>query len=613
MAQYTNNFNLLKPELTDAADITKMNGNWDIVDQRLKLNDTKVTELEQEVDSKIGNLDVYSKSEVNNLLSPKANKSEVESALASKANTSDLSAKAPLASPTFTGTPKAPTASSGTNTTQIATTAFVMNEVKDKVTQTTMNNAIETAVAPTLRVVRPTIGNLAEGSIIQIIEDGTPVDFCVAKHNYEGTGRTLVVRKAHSSTVTSFANTATNKYESSRLDTFLNETYITRLDSKVQSALAEVPIEVTGKQSSTVYTINRKIFELSATEYGLSVSEGATLGSVLPVATSILPEKGSNGNSTWSRTAIYTTSGDTYVVNKTDGAVSAASTSSLYYQPAFTLPSDYSYSDEPTIVGDGKVFELATKDDFDTISNQYVWEKYKDETMLIPAYANKTQFYLYSSKYKSYTFGKNFTMSADGTYTVTETFTPSQTPINSNQNYWMNIYPFYFKDDTGAMYRATGWYTGYDTYIMVNVNKMTSKSVTSKVNYGYVSSNLPNAYPISDGFNYEPLGRFGGIGHSVTGAIVYDSVFTSEHDVVLGFRPKAVFVEDMSGIRQYSSNTDKYGGFTIDGYSQIHSYLSSDTPYKVEFLKITDYGFQMMNYAVSGTTGYRYKYYIAFR
>lgn len=39
--------------------------------------------------------------------------------------------KAPLASPTFTGTPAAPTAATGTNTTQIATTAFVQNEISN--------------------------------------------------------------------------------------------------------------------------------------------------------------------------------------------------------------------------------------------------------------------------------------------------------------------------------------------------------------------------------------------------------------------------------------------------------------------------------------------------
>ena len=275
MSSKTTNYNLHKIDLSDAPpDITVLNQNWDIIDQQLKLGDSKVT-------------------------------------------------------------------------------------------QTEMSNAIETAIKPALRVVSPAIKDLAEGSIIQIAEEGTLVDFCVAKHNYEGTGRTLVVRKEHSSTVTSFANTSTNKYESSRLDTFLNETYLARLDSKVQAALTEVPIGVTGKQSSSVYTINRKIFALSTTEYGLSVSEGATLGSVLPVASSILPEKGSNGNTTWSRTAVYTTSGNVYTVAKGSTATSSVSTSSLYYQPAFTLPAEYAYSDETTIVGNGKVFEFATKSDLE--------------------------------------------------------------------------------------------------------------------------------------------------------------------------------------------------------------------------------------------------------
>lgn len=42
--------------------------------------------------------------------------------------------KAPLASPTFTGTPAAPTAAAATNTTQIATTAFVQQEIATAVT-----------------------------------------------------------------------------------------------------------------------------------------------------------------------------------------------------------------------------------------------------------------------------------------------------------------------------------------------------------------------------------------------------------------------------------------------------------------------------------------------
>lgn len=44
-----------------------------------------------------------------------------------------LGLKAALASPTFTGTPAAPTAAQGTNTTQLATTAFVQQEIQTNI------------------------------------------------------------------------------------------------------------------------------------------------------------------------------------------------------------------------------------------------------------------------------------------------------------------------------------------------------------------------------------------------------------------------------------------------------------------------------------------------
>lgn len=49
--------------------------------------------------------------------------------------------RAPVASPTFTGTPAAPTAGTGTSTTQIATTAFVQQEL-DSTTKTTITSAM---------------------------------------------------------------------------------------------------------------------------------------------------------------------------------------------------------------------------------------------------------------------------------------------------------------------------------------------------------------------------------------------------------------------------------------------------------------------------------------
>jgi hypothetical protein len=58
-----------------------------------------------------------------------------------------VSSKADLASPTLTGSPEAPTATAGTNTTQIATTAFVKQEIADFVVQTAdiADSAITTA------------------------------------------------------------------------------------------------------------------------------------------------------------------------------------------------------------------------------------------------------------------------------------------------------------------------------------------------------------------------------------------------------------------------------------------------------------------------------------
>lgn len=66
-----------------------------------------------------------------------ANKTTVDSSLSStstnpvqnKVINSALADKAPLASPALTGTPTAPTAAAGTDTTQIATTAFVQQEI----------------------------------------------------------------------------------------------------------------------------------------------------------------------------------------------------------------------------------------------------------------------------------------------------------------------------------------------------------------------------------------------------------------------------------------------------------------------------------------------------
>lgn len=78
-----------------------------------------------------GITDVYTQTQVNNLLAGKAGNATTlagygitDAYTQSQVNTL-LAAKAPLASPVFTGTPTVPTAAAGTNTLQAASTAFV--------------------------------------------------------------------------------------------------------------------------------------------------------------------------------------------------------------------------------------------------------------------------------------------------------------------------------------------------------------------------------------------------------------------------------------------------------------------------------------------------------
>jgi len=57
MAQYTSNYNLRKPELTDSANITSGNDNWDIIDS--ELNELSNTKLDKPTTATDGNIAVF--------------------------------------------------------------------------------------------------------------------------------------------------------------------------------------------------------------------------------------------------------------------------------------------------------------------------------------------------------------------------------------------------------------------------------------------------------------------------------------------------------------------------------------------------------------------------
>ncbi len=201
-----------------------------------------------------------------------------------------------------------------------------------------------------------TLGNKSTGSIIKLKENGTLVDFYVAKHDYEsglnGAGRTLVVRKdVYDNRAWDSGNV--NAYASSDLDNWFNNTYKNMLDADIRSLIGTTKIRYTpGNGNISVGTLERAIFALSATELGHSASWFNVEGSALPIANTLkIAYLNGSANTQWTRSP-YTSNTNHAVFLSTDGDVS------YYYcrgtrgsRPAFTLPSSLYVSD------DGSVFQ----------------------------------------------------------------------------------------------------------------------------------------------------------------------------------------------------------------------------------------------------------------
>lgn len=203
------------------------------------------------------------------------------------------------------------------------------------------------------------LGDIAEGQLVKLLENGTAVEFYVAKHDYEsglnGAGRTLVVRKDcydsrqwHSPNV--------NAYASSAIDSWLNGTYKNLLDADIRGVIGTTKIKYTpGNGNNTVGTLERAIFLLSVTELGETAGHANTEGSALEIASS-LQIAYMNGSSCaqWTRSPNTSNTYLAYYLSST-GSVNSGSCSSAYgSRPCFTFPSGALF-DEETMLFNGKV------------------------------------------------------------------------------------------------------------------------------------------------------------------------------------------------------------------------------------------------------------------
>ena len=190
------------------------------------------------------------------------------------------------------------------------------------------------------------LGDFSEGDIIQLNEGGVPVDFYIARHDYErglnGAGRTLVVRKdCYDNRGWDKGNV--NAYASSDLDSWFNSIYKNMLDADIRSLIGATKIRYTpGYGNNTVDTLERAVFALSATELGQSESWFNVEGSALPIANT-LKAAYLNGRAAaqWTRSpSTYDTNAAVFLYSG-GGAGDSLCNRTYGSRPTFTLPADF--------------------------------------------------------------------------------------------------------------------------------------------------------------------------------------------------------------------------------------------------------------------------------
>ena len=118
------------------------------------------------------------------------------------------------------------------------------------------------------------LGELAVGTLIKILENGAPVEFYLAKHNYEpglnGQGRELMVRKDSVSELIAWNSSDIPQYINGSADSWLNSTYKNRFSSYVQSLIGSTGFYCTNnaQDDPSVSSYSRSIFMPSVTELG---------------------------------------------------------------------------------------------------------------------------------------------------------------------------------------------------------------------------------------------------------------------------------------------------------------------------------------------------------
>lgn len=199
------------------------------------------------------------------------------------------------------------------------------------------------------------ISELTEGTLVKANESGAPVEFYLAKHDYEsglnGSGRQLIVRKDcydqrqwHSAYINAWANSA--------MLSWLNSGYLSLLDSKVQDMAGTTKYYYTpGNGAFTVTSRADAVFMLSLTEFGQALNYANVEGSALPIA-NILKLAYQNGTATtqWSRTPYTMGTNYAWALYANGSVDRGGCATSFGSRPCLTLPADALVDDDLNII-----------------------------------------------------------------------------------------------------------------------------------------------------------------------------------------------------------------------------------------------------------------------
>ena len=203
--------------------------------------------------------------------------------------------------------------------------------------------ASEGAFVSAVPVAGTPLGNLAEGTLITVKENGAPVEFYVAKQNYEeglnGAGRVLCVRKdIHSDHIWDDAN---NKWATSDIRSWLNGAYKSLFSSSVITLMGRTKYEfIISHAQPGISTRSDSVFLLSNTELGTSETPTDDTGSVLPIYTTLqIAYLKGVASPQWTRSMVGLNSSDVFYLTIRGTLDDDRSYSWYGARPCFTLPS----------------------------------------------------------------------------------------------------------------------------------------------------------------------------------------------------------------------------------------------------------------------------------